>query len=82
MHGAWPALSSVLQNFSNFLVRILFEAVITTALGNFCKMIFETKKSIFLKNGMLNFYISLCLSCYKLITPAFNYVAFVFPKIT
>lgn len=49
MHGTCPGLSSVLQNFSNFLVRIPFEAVITTALGNFCKMIFEAKKNIFLQ---------------------------------
>lgn len=47
---AWPCpdLSSVLHNFSNFLVRIPFEVIITTALGNFCKMIFEAnRKSIF-----------------------------------
>lgn len=50
MHGACPGLSSVLQNFSDFLVRIPFEAVMTTALGNFCKMIFEAKKkSVFLQ---------------------------------
>lgn len=50
MHGACPGLSFVLQNVSDFLVRIPFEAVMTAALGNFCKMIFEAKKkSVFLQ---------------------------------